>query len=479
MNGIVVCSGRRTIPFSQNIFRNACSERMRKFMKKELYEVDMCNGSLGSKILIFTLPLILSGILQLLFNAADIIVVGRYAGSQSLAAVGSNTALINLLINLFMGLAVGVNVLIARYAGAKQEEETRETVHTAIAISLIGGIFLAFIGIVFAKTFLRLMGTPGDVLDLAAVYLRIYFAGMPVIMLYNFGAAILRAVGDTKRPLIYLSIAGIINVILNLYFVIVMKLGVAGVGLATVLSQIISTALIVRSLMVAQGALRLKIRNIRIHKDKLIRIMRIGIPAGFQGVIFAISNVLIQSSVNSFGSTAMAGNSAAGNIEGFVYNSMNAFYQANVSFTSQNFGAKKYKRINYSLAWCVLMVVITGLVLGETVVFSGESLLRIYSTDAQVIKIGMIRLQIICGTYFLCGIMDVVVGSIRGLGYGILPMMISLIGACAFRIVWIFTVFQWYHTLEVLYISYPISWVLTGAIQFVCFLVVRKRLDKQ
>lgn len=446
-------------------------------MKTKSYEIDMCNGPLTGKILIFTLPLMLSGILQLLFNAADVVVVGQFAGSRSLAAVGSTSALINLLINVFIGLSVGVNVLVARYYGAKSGREIEETVHTAIAISIAGGILLAVVGFFMSRQFLVWMGTPEDVIDLATIYMQIYFLGMPLQMLYNFGAAILRAVGDTKRPLAFLLTAGIINVILNLFFVIVCKLGVAGVALATVLSQFFSTGMIIMCLVKAEGSLQLHIRSIRFHKDKLQRIIKIGLPAGLQGVVFALSNVIIQSSVNSFGSTAMAGNTAAGNLEGFVYNSMNSFYQANVSFTGQNMGARKYERINKVLYICIACVTITGLAMGLGFVAGAHPLLSIYSSDPEVISVGILRLSIICGPYFLCGIMDVLVGSLRGLGYGVMPMLVSMIGACGFRIIWIMTIFQWNHTLFTLYISYPITWTLTALAHLVCFIIVRRRLS--
>lgn len=448
-------------------------------MKAKSYEIDMCNGPLAGKILLFTLPLILSGILQLLFNAADIIVVGRYAGSDSMAAVGSNTALINLLVNLFMGLSVGANVVVANFFGAKKDEAVSDTVHTAIAVGLIGGILLALIGVPGAEQFLVWMGTPDNVLDLAKLYLQIYFLGMPAFMLYNFGAAILRAVGDTKRPLMYLMAAGVINLILNLCFVIRFHMGVAGVGLATVLSQIVSTLLVLRALMRSEGSLKLEIRKIKVHKEIIVRILRVGLPAGLQGIIFAASNVLIQSSVNSFGSVTMAGNTAAGNIEGFVYTSMNAFYQANISFTSQNYGAHQFSRIKKSLLWCECMVIVTGLLLGWGAVLFGEELLRIYSTQKAVIEVGMLRLKVICGTYAFCGIMDVLVGSIRGLGYGMLPMIVSLMGACVFRVIWIFTVFRQFRSLVILYASYPISWILTASVHLICFIIIfRKKGQK-
>ena len=431
------------------------------------------------KILVYSIPLMLSGILQLLFNAADVIVVGRYAGSQSLAAVGSTSALINLLVNVFIGLSVGVNVMVARYYGARRETAVNETIHTAVALSLVSGLFLVVIGLLLARPLLELMGTPDDVLGKAALYMRIYFAGMPVTMLYNFGAAVLRAVGDTRRPLYFLTFAGIVNVVLNLFFVIALNMDVAGVALATVISQCISAGLVVRCLMKSEGCLKLHIKKLRIRRLLLIKIMRIGLPAGLQGAVFSVSNVLIQSSVNSFGSVVMAGNTASSNIEGFIYNAMNAVYQTNLSFTSQNFGAKKYGRINKIMMTCIAVVAAVGISLGMAAFAAGDFLLGIYSSDAEVLKYGMIRLSIIGTTYFLCGIMDTMVGSIRGIGYSVMPMLVSLTGACGLRILWIFTIFQWHRTLMTLYISYPVTWIVTAAAHFICFMIVRKRLPKE
>lgn len=441
--------------------------------------MDMCHGPLFRKMLVFTLPLMLSGILQLLFNAADVIVVGQFAGSESLAAVGSTSSLTNLLVNLFIGLSVGVNVLVARFYGAQQEQEAQETVHTAVVISVLGGIVLAFLGIWLAEPLLTLMDTPENVIRYSVLYMRIYFAGMPVMLLYNFGSAILRAIGDTRRPLYFLAVAGVINVVLNLVFVICFHMGVAGVATATVISQCVSAALIVRCLMKSEGCIRLRPDRLRIHWGKLAKIARIGLPAGVQGMLFSISNVLIQSSVNSFGSIAMAGNTAAQNVEGFVYTSMNAVHQTAVSFTSQNLGGKQYKRINRILLECVLFVTVIGLVLGNGAYLLGHQILGIYSSDAEVVTYGMERLSIICTTYCLCGIMDVMVGSIRGLGYAVLPMIVSLMGACVFRIIYIYTVFEWDRTLHTLYISYPISWAMTAAVHVLCFLIVRRKIGKE
>ena len=445
------------------------------------YEIDMCSGSILKKMLIFAIPLMCSSILQLLFNAADIVVVGRFAGDNSLAAVGSNTSLINLLTNLFIGLSVGANVLVARYYGAKHEKDLRETIHTAMMLSIFSGIILTVIGIIGAKQILIWMQTPDEVLDLAVIYLRIYFAGMTATMIYNFGSAILRAVGDTKRPLYYLSASGIVNVVLNLFFVIVLRMDVAGVALATVISQCISAFLVFRCMMHEQGGIRLEPRRLRLHRDKFIKILQIGLPAGFQGIIFAIANVVIQSSINSFGAVTVAGNSAASNIEGFIYMAMNALYQAAISFTSQNVGAAKYERVNKILFTAQLSVIVVGLVLGNGAVLFGRPLLSIYSKNPEVIEAGMCRLNVISRTYALCGIMDVMVGVLRGLGYSVLPMVVSLVGVCGLRLIWLATMFQMeqFHTITMVYITYPISWLITFAAHMVCFCIIRSKLARQ
>lgn len=440
--------------------------------QKRRYEIDMCNGPLFGKILLFSLPLMLSGILQLLFNAADMIVVGRWVGSDALAAVGSTGSLINLLVNVFIGLSVGANVLVARYFGAGQERELSDMVHTAVLISVICGVLLIFVGFFVAPSALLAMGTPKEVLGQSVLYIRIYFAAMPAMMLYNFGAAILRAVGDTRRPLYFLTAAGIINVVLNLIFVIGFSMGVAGVALATAVSQVISAGLVVRCLVRSDSAYRLDLKALRIVPHKLLMMMQIGLPAGLQGAIFSISNVLIQSSVNSFGATAMAGNSAAGNLEGFVYTAMNTLHQTAVSFVGQNYGAHKYKRIGRIAIICVGIVTAVGLVMGNGVYLAGRLLLHLYSPEEPVIAYGMKRLFYICCPYFLCGVMDTLVGCLRGMGHSVLPMLVSLTGACLFRIVWIYTIFSQNRSLDTLYISYPISWALTAFVHLGCFLLI-------
>lgn len=442
--------------------------------------MDMTSGALLPKILIFSGPLILTGILQLLYNAADVVVVGRFAGATSLAAVGSTGSLINLIINVFMGLSVGTSVMVARYYGAGDVRMVQDTVHTSILVALLSGIVVGIFGFVMAKPILRLMDSPDDVIDLAALYVRIYFVGMPFNLLYNFGAGILRAVGDTKRPLYYLTISGAANVILNLILVIVFHMGVAGVAIATVVSQAISMVLVLLCLIRTQGTIHLDLKKLRIRKAPLLGIMQVGLPAGLQGSLFSISNVLIQSSVNSFLSTAMAGNAAASNLEGFVYTAMNSIYQADLTFASQNYGAGKKDRVKNVLWNCLGTVVVIGLGLGLLFMAFDRTLLSIYNQDPAVIDFGVLRMHIILPTYFLCGMMDVMVGQLRGIGYSIMPMIVSLTGACLFRIVWIMTIFSMpqFHTLQMLYISYPVSWGLTFAIHMICYLTIaRKKLQ--
>ena len=446
--------------------------------EKKKYEMDMCNGPIISKMLIFAIPLMCSSILQLLFNAADIVVVGKFAGDNSLGAVGSTTALINLLVNLFMGLSVGANVLAARDYGGNRKDELSKTVHTSMMLSIISGIILTFVGVLFSRQILILMKSPDEILPLASLYLKIYFIGMPASMAYNFGSAILRSVGDTKRPLYFLFAAGIVNIILNLIFVIVFNMDVAGVALATIISQYISAFLVIRCLMRESEGIKLHISKLKIHKDKLMPILRVGIPAGFQGVIFSLSNVVIQSSVNIFGNIIVSGNSAAQNIEGFIYVGMNAFYQAAISFTSQNMGAGKKERVRKIAISAQILVILTGLILGLTALFSGRWLHRINTNNPEVIEAGMKRMIVITTTYFLCGMMDVMVGIMRGLGYSIIPMIVSLVGACGLRLIWIATVFQipQYHNVTTVYVAYPISWAITFTIHVITYIIIRQSL---
>lgn len=454
---------------------------MEAIQKKQKQQgMDMTSGPLAGKIFFFTVPIMLSGVLQLLFNAADIIVVGRFAGSNSLAAVGSNGALINLIVNLLIGLSVGSAVAVAFYYGAREMEQVRETIHTSVAISLVGGVICLVLGVVLSPLLLELMGTPENIISKAELYLQIYFIGFPAMSVYNFGSAILRSLGDTKHPLYYLIVAGVINVVLNLVFVAGFHMDVAGVAIATVISQVVSSFLTLRHMMRMEQELRLDWKLVRISKSKLVRIARVGLPAGIQSTIFSLSNVLIQSSVNSFGELAVAGNSAASNIEGFIYVSMNSFYQSAQTFTSQNVGARKYERINRVCWNCLWMVTATGLILGNGAFALGRELLGIYlpGNDAAI-EIGITRMSVIAVTYCLCGIMDVLSGELRGMGESVLPMAVSMIGSCLLRVVWIATVFAQFRSLQVLYYSYPVSWILTGSVHLICYFYVKRRLVKR
>lgn len=445
-------------------------------MKKNKYEIDMCNGSIMDKLISFSLPLMLSGILQLMFNAVDIVVVGRFSGSQALAAVGSTTALINIFTNLFIGISLGANVLAARFYASGKEKEMSETVHTAITLALISGIIMAGVGLLLAKLALELMGTPSDVIELSTLYMRIYFCGMPFFMLYNYGAAILRAVGDTKRPLIFLIISGVANAGLNMILVIIFHMGVAGVGIGTVISQLISCILVLRCLYKSEGCYQLRFSKLRIQKVYLRQIFQVGIPAGIQSTVINFSNALLQSSVNSFGSTAMAGYTAANNILGFLYASVNAVTQACMSFTSQNYGVGKYKRMDRVLINCLILSVVISGVLGCGSYAFGTEILKVYTEDPKVIQCGLEILSMTTVTYFLCGIMDLFPGALRGMGRSGVPMILSIIGTVGTRIVWIFMLFPQHRSLEFLFISYPASWLFTIAMQVICFYFVRKQV---
>ncbi|MBQ6899531.1 MAG: MATE family efflux transporter [Firmicutes bacterium] len=439
--------------------------------RKVKHEIIMTEGPILSKMLMFAFPLMASSMLQILFNAADIVVVGRFAGDNSLAAVGSTTSLVNLMVTLFLGLSVGANVVTARYFGAQKSRELGETVHTAITVSLVSGAFLTVLGLIFAEPALRLMQSPETVIHLAALYLRIYFIGMPAMMIYNFGSAMLRAKGDTQRPLYYLALAGVINVTLNLIFVIVLHMDVAGVAAATVISQCVSAFLVVRCLCMEEGVMKLDLKKLKIHKQRLFAILQVGLPAGFQGILFSISNVLIQSAVNTYGDVAMAGNAASQNLEGFVYFGMQAFYQAAISFTSQNMGAGKFERIRPIMKWSMICTAAIGLVMGLIFYALGPVLLGIYSTSPDVIASGMIRMAFICAPYAICGLMDTMVGVLRGLGYSIVPMVVSLVGACLSRIVWISVLFAVNDNpvIHLVYASYPATWSLTLVAHCICY----------
>ena len=446
--------------------------------REKKHEIDMTEGPLLPKILAFSGPLILTGILQLLYNAADVIVVGNYAESHTaLAAVSSTGSLINLLVNVFMGLSVGASVVIARCYGARDIIQMRKAEHTAITMALFMGIAVGLFGFFMARPLLELMGSPDDVIDGATLYVKIYFIGMPANMLYNFGAATLRAVGDTKRPMVYLMIAGLINVLLNLLLVIAFRMDVAGVAIATVASQVISMTLVMICLLRTRGVIQLNLQECRIDRKSAGEIIRIGLPAGLQGSLFSISNVLIQSAVNSFESVVMAGNGVAMNIEGFVYTAMNAQHQADMTFASQNYGAGKTDRVKKVLWCCLGTVAVIGIGMGLLIRAFGAELIGLYNSQPDVIAAGLKRMDIILPTYFLCGMMDVMVGQLRGIGYSVMPMIVSLAGACVLRIIWIMTVFAANPTQEILYMSYPISWFATFAAHMACYLLVaRKKL---
>ena len=447
-------------------------------MKNNKYEIDMCNGTLMDKLISFSLPLMLSGILQLLFNAVDIIVVGRFTGIQALAAVGSTTALINIFTNLFIGISLGANVLAARFYASGKEKEMSETVHTSITLALISGLVMALAGVLLARFALNLMGTPNDVIDQSVLYMRIYFLGMPFFMLYNYGAAILRAVGDTKRPLFFLVISGMTNAVLNLVLVIVFHMGVAGVAIGTIVSQLISSILVLRCLYTSNTSYRLYFSKLGIKTQYLKQIFQVGIPAGIQSTVINLSNALLQSSVNSFGSVAMAGYTAANNIFGFLYMSVNAVTQSCMSFTSQNYGVKKLKRMDRVLLDCMILSVGVTLTLGCGAYFFGPELLKIYTSDADVIRCGVEVLAFTTVPYFCCGIMDLLPGALRGMGYSGVPMILSIIGTVGTRIVWIFGLFPAHRSLSFLFISYPVSWILTILMQAVCFCFVRKHVHQ-
>ena len=439
----------------------------------------MCNGTIMDKLITFSVPLMLSSGLQLMFNAVDIIVVGRFSGSQALAAVGSTTALINIFVNLFIGISLGANVLAARFYAAGKDREMSETVHTSITLALISGIMMAVIGVLLAKWALEIMGTPDDVIGQSALYMRIYFMGMPFFMLYNYGAAILRAIGDTKRPLIFLIISGIANAALNMILVILFHMGVDGVAIGTIISQLISCVLVLTCLYRSEGSYQLRFSKLKINGAYMEQIFQVGVPAGIQSTVINLSNALLQSSVNSFGSIAMAGYTAANNILGFLYMSVNSITQACMSFTSQNYGVRKPKRMDRVLVDCLILSFVVSFAMGCGAYFFGPQLLKIYTEDPEVIQCGMEILAYTTVTYFLCGQMDLFPGALRGMGRSGVPMILSIIGTVGLRIVWIFGIFPAHRSLKVLFISYPASWIITIIMQVTCFWFVRRKVHRQ
>ena len=457
---------------------------LRRVFPHKRHEIDMINGSIFSNVVRFSIPLILSGMLQLLYNMADVVVVGQFEDHNAVAAVGATSSLITLMVNLFIGLSVGTSVLVAQYSGAGKYREVQDTVHTSVALSLVLGVVVGIFGLFMSRTFLVMMDTPeGAVLDGASLYMRIYFLGLPGNMLYNFGAAVMRAVGDTKRPLYYLSLAGVVNIIFNIITVAFFGMGVAGVAIATIVSQYISAILVLLNLMRSQGSVHLDLKRLRIKKQMFGGIMRVGLPAGLSSAVFSISNVLIQSSINSFGANAIAGSTGASQLESFVFVSMNAISQAALSFTGPKIGAQKYERVSKVMRVCLLLVVAAGLFFGMLVTLLSEPLLHLFTNAdhdpqiiADVVRNGQIRVQIICTMYFLDGIMEVLASMLRGMGSAIAPTVVTVVGICCVRMLWIWTIFAANRTLDVLYLSYPVSWTLTSAILAVCYLHTHKKL---
>lgn len=455
---------------------------MKKHMKKCIiksagrYEMDMTTGPILPNMIRFAVPLMCSTLLQLLYSAADMIIVGQFAGSEALAAVGATGAITTLLVNLFMGLSIGASVAVAQHYGAGRDEDVSQSVHTAVLLALLGGIGIGVLGILLARPLLEVLSTPADVLDGAALYMKIYFAGMPANLLYNFSAAVLSAVGDTKRPLYYLTAAGVTNVVLNLFFVIVFQMGVAGVALATIISQAVSMVLVIRCLCRMEGSVKLHLGRLRLYGDKVLQIVRIGLPAGLQSSMFSISNTIIQSSINSFGAAAIAGNTAAANIEGFVSTPLCAFYQGAMSFTSQNYGAGKPERIGRVAGCASALILGFGMTFGFLAAFLAEKLLGIYTTDPAVIAWGVIRMHIMVTTCYISDVGEVFVSCLRGMGNSVQPMVLSILCICVFRIIWIYTVFAANPTAVTLYISYPISWTLFTLVHFTCYVRHKRKV---
>ena len=454
-------------------------ERSEVIMFSRTRDLDMCNGPLLSTILVFALPIMAMNILQLMFNAADMMVVGRFASSEALAAVGATGYLINLIVNLFMGLSVGTSVVLAQDYGAGKSHAVRSTVHTSIAISMIGWVIVMILGLALCEPLLNMMGTPDDIIHLSVLYMRIYFLGVPASMVYNFGAAILRATGNSHTPMFILVLTGIINVLLNVFFVIALHMSVDGVALATVISQYLALVLIMTSLIRNESAICFRFKQLRVDGKKLKDIVRIGLPAGLQALLFSLSNVLIQSAVNSFGSVMVAASSAADNVEGFLDTTLNAYYNATVIITGQNMGAKKYDRIDSIARVCTVLIFATWIILGGAILIFGKTLLGFYTPNPEVVELGMLRLKLLMGVYFANGAMTVFPGLTRGMGYSILPMLCTLGGVCIMRVVWLVTVFAWYPTMMVLFACYPVTWAFTGLGQVLIFFYVRRQVHKR
>lgn len=444
-------------------------------------ELSLTEGPLVKNIIRYTIPIILTGLLQLAFNAADLIVVGQFSGGLSVAAVGSTSAITTLIVNFFITFATGSGVTVAQGLGARDDKEVHKTVHTAIPVAVIAGIIITLIGVLFSENFLRMMKTPHEVIHLATLYMRVYFSGTIFLMIYNFCAAILRASGDTKSPLIYLTIAGFVNVILNVIFVTIFRMNVVGVALATAISQFVSAVLVVIKLMRRTDSCKLMLSKLKIYKRPLLQIVGIGLPMGIQSTLFGISNTLIQASINSFNNAALvSGNAAACSIEGFVYVVINSFNQTATNFVGQNVGAKKLDRVKKVFKTCLGLVCVLGLTAGSLIYLLGPILLKAYIPDsAEAIDWGMIRILYICIPFFLCGIMDVATGVLIGMGESLAPMIISVIGVCGFRVIWIYTIFKEYHTIECLYTSYPVTWALTFTVEAIVVLHILKKRIKE
>ncbi|MBO4632500.1 MAG: MATE family efflux transporter [Lentisphaeria bacterium] len=439
------------------------------------YQIDMCHGPLFGKIVRFSIPLMISNIMQVLFNIIDLIVIGRYAPHEAMAAVGSCGPLINTILSIFFGLSVGANVLAARYIGAKDRVQVFRSVHTAMAVALYGGVLLAVVGILISKPLLIWMATPESVLPKASLYMWLYCVGIPVILLTNFGISLLRANGDTRRPMIYMIFAGFIKVLLNLFLVRVFHWDVAGVALATLISNIVASVLMINALTGLRDSSRLFLKKIRFYGSIFKDMLKIGIPAGIQGSLFGVSNMIIQSTINSFGSKAMAGSAATGSLEAIVYTAFISYYFSVISFVGQNHGAKKYKRIIKSIFYCLILTSATGIITGWSIYFSGPELLKIFNPDPEVVHWGMIRLKYVVTTYFLCAIMEVFSGSLRGLGHSLTPMIVTMLGACVFRICWVLWIFPHYKTMQNLLLSYPVSWILVCIVNgLIVYFICRK-----
>ena len=443
------------------------------------YSLDMTSAPFLKKIFIFSIPLILTGLLQLAYNTADVVVVGRFAGSEALAAVGSTGSLINLLLNVFIGLSMGSGVMVARHIGSGDEERIRNCTHTAMLMSLISGVFVGLIGFFLSGKILVLMGSPHDVLPLATLYLKIYFAGCPGSMVYNFGSAIVRATGDTKRPLFILASTGLVNVALNLILVINFHMGVSGVAIATIVSQYLSAIMIVIHLTKLNNSCKLHFSKLRLNKTELLKIIGIGLPAGVQNSLFSISNVIIQSTVNSFGSVAMAGIAAGSNYDSYIYTATNAISQTTMTFSSQNMGARKHENVGKIYRYCIIIASIIGVVMGAVGTVFSEFIVGFFSTDKAVVAIGAERLALVMPFYVFCSLMDVAAGQLRGMGESFKPMIVSLLGGCGIRLFWIYAILPLNRTLMFLYWAYPISWAATFVVQFSLYFILKNRIFRK